>query len=115
MKRIPVAFVPMLAVTVALAAGAPAASASTPFTVPAFGVPDAAAAGLSGIAGACSTVSPHSGQGATAGTSVQVCMGPGLSFVGPAVGQIATVIGPTIIGPAVVGSSVVSAGNGSAP
>jgi hypothetical protein len=37
-------------------------------------------------------------------------MGTGLSFVGPAVGQIATVIGPTIIGPAVIGNVVVSAG-----
>ena len=41
-------------------------------------------------------------------------MGTGLSFVGPAVGQIATVIGPTIIGPAVIGNVVVSAGNGAA-
>jgi hypothetical protein len=38
-------------------------------------------------------------------------MGSGLSFVGPSIGQIATVIGPTIIGPAVVGNSIVSAGN----
>jgi hypothetical protein len=38
-------------------------------------------------------------------------MGAGLSFVGPAIGQIATVTGPTIIGPAVIGTSVVSAGN----
>jgi hypothetical protein len=115
MKRIRVAFVPALAVTVALAASAPAASASTPFTAPALGVPGAAAAGLAGFAGPCSTISPHSGQGATAGTTAQVCQGTGLSFVGPAVGQIATVIGPTIIGPAVVGSVVVSAGNGSGP
>jgi hypothetical protein len=41
-------------------------------------------------------------------------MGTGLSFVGPAVGQIAAVIGPTIIGPAVIGNVVVSAGNGAA-
>jgi hypothetical protein len=40
-------------------------------------------------------------------------LGAGLSFTGPAIGQIATVIGPTIISPAVVGSPiVVSAGSG---
>jgi hypothetical protein len=41
----------------------------------------------------------------------QQCLGAGLSFVGPSIGQIATVIGPTIIGPAVVGTSIQSAGN----
>jgi hypothetical protein len=114
MKRIRVAFGPTLAVivTVALAAGVPAANASTPFTAPGVGN---AGAGLAGVAGACSTVSPHSGQGATAGTASQVCMGSGLSFVGPAIGQVATVIGPTIIGPAVIGSVVVAAGNGAGP
>jgi hypothetical protein len=33
----------------------------------------------------------------------------GLSFVGPTIGQIASVIGPTIISPAVVGTSVIVA------
>jgi hypothetical protein len=42
-----------------------------------------------------------------------VCQGTGLSFVGPAIGQIATVIGPTIIGPAVIGNVTVSAGSSS--
>jgi hypothetical protein len=41
----------------------------------------------------------------------QQCLGAGLSFVGPAIGQIATVIGPTIIGPANIGTTVVSAGD----
>jgi hypothetical protein len=45
----------------------------------------------------------------------QHCLGAGLSFTGPAIGQIASVIGPTIISPTVVGASiVVSAGNGAA-
>jgi hypothetical protein len=37
-----------------------------------------------------------------------VCAG-GLSFVGPTIGQIASVIGPTIISPAVVGTPVIVA------
>jgi hypothetical protein len=64
-----------------------------------------------GVPGACSTASPFDGQGRVGGINNQVCMGAGLSFVGPAIGQVASVIGPTIIGPAVVGISVVSAGN----
>jgi hypothetical protein len=50
------------------------------------------------------------GQGTTGTTEPQVCIGSGLSFIGPAVGQVATVIGPTTIGPAQVNSNV-SAGN----
>ena len=38
-----------------------------------------------------------------------VCAG-GLSFVGPTIGQITSVIGPTIISPAVVGTTVIVAG-----
>jgi hypothetical protein len=37
-------------------------------------------------------------------------VGGGLSFIGPAVGQVASVIGPTIIGPVYIGTSIVSAG-----
>jgi hypothetical protein len=37
-----------------------------------------------------------------------VCAG-GLSFVGPTIGQIASVIGPTIISPAVVGNTIIVA------
>ena len=114
MKRIRVAFVLLPVVTLALAVGAPAASASLS-TVPALGVPNGGAAGSVGPAGPCADVTPHSGQGATAGTNAQVCLGSGLSFVAPQIGQIATVIGPTIIGPAVVGTLIVSAGNGSGP
>jgi hypothetical protein len=65
--------------------------------------------GLSGGPEACSSRSAEQ-QGATAGTETKVCQGGGLVFVGPAVGQVATVIGPTVIGPAQV-SAVVSAGN----
>jgi hypothetical protein len=46
------------------------------------------------------------GQGSPAAPAV--CAG-GLSFVGPTIGQIASVIGPTIISPAVVGTSLIVA------
>ncbi|HEY2704980.1 MAG TPA: hypothetical protein VGL20_14940, partial [Candidatus Dormibacteraeota bacterium] len=59
---------------------------------------------------ACSNHSAE-GQGATAGTENKVCQGGGLVFIGPSLGQVAAVIGPTIIGPAQVGTAVVSAGN----
>jgi hypothetical protein len=49
-------------------------------------------------------------QGGTAGTVAKVCQGGGLVFIGPAVGQVAAVIGPTVIGPAQVGA-IVSAGD----
>jgi hypothetical protein len=65
--------------------------------------------GLPGGADACSSHTAEQ-QGATAGTESKVCQGGGLVFVGPAVGQVATVMGPTVIGPAQV-SAVVSAGN----
>ena len=54
------------------------------------------------------------GQGTTAGTVASVCQGAGLAFIGPAIGQVTSVIGPTIIGPAVVGNVVVSGGSGAA-
>ncbi|MDB5064899.1 MAG: hypothetical protein JWM18_1333 [Chloroflexi bacterium] len=87
----------------AIGAGA-AAAASLPVR------PDLLA--YDGLAGGPDGCSNHSAeqQGATAGTEAKVCQGSGLSFVGPAVGQVATVIGPTVIGPAQV-SAVVSAGN----
>jgi hypothetical protein len=96
-----------------LAIVAPGASAATTgFPVPAGVVPlgltplgDAA-----GSLGLCARTSAE-GQAATGSNGVQVCQGSGLSFVGPHVGQVASVIGPTIIGPTAVGSVVVSAGN----
>jgi hypothetical protein len=109
-----------LVASAALAAGAPAAGASTPFTLPAFAVPagavlPTAAGNPVGQQGACGTATGPQGQARTGGTTNPVCVGAGLSFVGPAIGQIATVIGPTIIGPAVVGTSIVSAGAASGP
>jgi hypothetical protein len=105
----------------ALAVGAPEASAYTLPPIP------TALDGLGGlgnlgpignnpaVAGACGTPTGAEGQGGTGGTSAQACLGAGLSFIGPQVGQIASVIGPTIISPGFVGNNiVVAAGNGAA-
>jgi hypothetical protein len=107
-----------------LAAGAPAAGAST---IPTFSFPSlaglphyqaapplraAAFAGTSALSGPCSSAEGGDGrQGSTGSVLNVVCSGAGLTFIGPSIGQIATVIGPTIIGPAVIGTVIVSAGN----
>jgi len=101
-----------LAAGAVLAAGAPAADASP--IAPGFGVgvPIVASPGPGfSAAGPCADSRGTEGQGGTARTSNQVCMGAGLTFIGPATAQIASVIGPTIIGPTAVGQVVVSAGN----
>ena len=122
MTIVPRALATALVAAAALAAAVPAADASTvppatalpvggPISFPAF---DAAlpVGGIASGAGPCGSASATPGQGATAGTSAQVCTATGLTYIGPAIGQVATVIGPTIIGPAVVGTVVTSAGNG---
>jgi hypothetical protein len=120
-----------LLATPALRIGASAANASTPpypyFPQTAVSFPfqdtppvsfespsSPTAVGQSSSAGRCRTTTGEDGQGASAGTAAQVCTGAGLTLIGPAIGQIATVIGPTIIGPAVVSNVVVSSGDGSA-
>jgi hypothetical protein len=60
--------------------------------------------------GPCASISTER-QGPTGENPTQICVGSGLVFVAPAVGQIASVIGPTIIGPAVIGTLVNSAGS----
>jgi hypothetical protein len=105
-----------LVVGAALAIGAPTAAAQTPVS-PGFAFPPGfesiapiTTAWPAGLATGqqCGTNQGPIGQASTAGTNA--CTGPGLSFVGPAIGQVASVIGPTIIGPAVVGTLIVSAG-----
>jgi hypothetical protein len=123
------ALTPALAATIALGVAVPAASASalpTPYSsianrlFPSQALPWFAGGslvpptGITSSSGPCGTSTGVEGQGATGGTTAQICAGAGLTFVGPAIGQIATVIGPTIIGPAVIGNIVVSAGNASA-
>jgi hypothetical protein len=98
------AFLAALAVTAALGIGAPAAGAST---LPVFTIPT----GPGQAVGPCGHATNGVGVGNVGQTEAQVCLGSGLAFVAPAIGQIASVIGPTIIGPAVVGTTIVSAGN----
>jgi hypothetical protein len=107
-----------LVATGALIVGAPAAGAST---FPARTIPTELD-GVSGVTvpgggnsavglGACGgTSTAGQGQNNTGGTTSLHCLGSGLSFTGPAIGQIATVIGPTITSPAVVGAAIVVSG-----
>jgi hypothetical protein len=87
---------------VALAAPVPGASASTRFFPGTFGFPAAVAdftaigGNQIGTAGCVGTNRPSFG-GNAGSTSAQSC-GTLLSFSGPQIGQIASVIGPTVIG-----------------
>ena len=99
MSRIRRAFVASLVATAALAVGVPTAGAS-------------AAEDFVGALGPCSTYAGPEGQGGTAGTVTQICMGAGgVADVGASIGQIATVVGPRIDGSPVIGTSIVSAGD----
>ena len=106
-KRVAAAF----AATAALAVGVPVTGASAQALPAAPGLWTAGLpTGIGQDAAACGSAVTD-GQGQTAGNETKVCLGSGLSFVGPAIGQVATVMGPTIIGPATIGASAVSAGN----
>jgi hypothetical protein len=61
-----------------------------------------------GAFGPCARATAE-GQGATGSGDPEVCAV--IAFVGPSVGQTASVIGPPIVGPAVIGTNVVSAGH----
>lgn len=119
MFKIRGAYVAMVGACAALAVGAPGASASTlplPTGVGGLGgLVNLGPGNNPAVAGACGTPTGAEGQGGTGGTSAQACLGAGLSFIGPQIGQIASVIGPTIISPGFVGNNiVVSAGDGAA-
>jgi hypothetical protein len=117
-----------LAITVGLGIGAPIPSASAqsvgaPAAIPTAAVPSSVGlfagipfgglgAGVNSAAGPCGISVGPQGQAGTGGTSYQNCLGAGLVFNGPSIGQVASVIGPTIIGPGVAATVVVSAGNG---
>jgi hypothetical protein len=66
--------------------------------------------GVGGQAGSfgCGSNTPST-NGPAGGTTNQAC-GSVLSFIGPSVGEIASVVGPTIIGSTVIGQVNVSAG-----
>ena len=86
-------------VAAAFALAAPAASAQAP------GVPGA---GSGNVAMPCSQVNSAPNTGVQ-GVGVQIC-GSGMTVVGPSVGRVAVVIGPTITGPGCVGAVGVGAG-----
>jgi hypothetical protein len=109
-----------LAIAAVLGATAPGASASS-LPTPAFGWPaggspsptyawnfppldanaGAVGSGSGGICGSSSATQGGIGGSTAGGTTAQVCLGPGaLSFVGPAIGEVSSIVGPTIIGPA---------------
>ena len=88
-----------LGVTIALAIGGSVASASAAVapTPAALTVPDPLGSVVSSAAGACNRASGPEGVGST-GSPTNLACGV-LTFLGPATGQIASVIGPTVIGP----------------
>jgi hypothetical protein len=104
------------AVAVALAAatlavGVPAAGASTlPASGGLPGIATSAPALPGNVAGPCGTVS-NEGQGRASGNEASVCQGAGLAFIGPSVGQVANIMGPTIISPGFTGTIIQTTGN----
>jgi hypothetical protein len=90
----------VLAAAAAMAIAAPVAGASTFPSWFGFAFPSPAAIGVGGnqigSAGCVGTNRPSVG-GNNGSTSAQTC-GAILSFVGPQIGQIASVVGPTVIG-----------------
>jgi hypothetical protein len=88
--------------TAALAIAAPLGSAGA--QVPAVGVP------YGGFGPGCPTVYGPSGLGDVGSIGHELCGGVVFAFVGPEVGQVSTVMGPTIIGSAVNAPITVSAG-----
>jgi hypothetical protein len=65
---------------------------------------------LSGGPSSCGDNDHVERQGATSGTTAKVCQGTGTVYIGGAVGQMATVVGPTVTGPGQV-RTVVSGGD----
>ena len=112
MKRTRTLLVSALASTALVGAGASAANAAVwPGWVPP-GI-DTNTTGAGPVrSGECGSSSGAENQGGTAGTNTYLCLGSGLMFVGPQIGQIASVIGPTVISPGFVGAINTSAGNG---
>jgi hypothetical protein len=124
MMRLRKPFIVALAAAAALVVAAPAAHASPApayhFSMPTgfagfrgmpVALPTPVDLPVGGAAEACETPSGVEGQGRTGGNDIYTCIGAGLSFVGPSIGLISTVMGPTIISPGFAGSVIVSGGN----
>ena len=94
--------VAMAVTTAALAIAGPLGSAGA--QVPGVGVPDG------GLGPGCPTAFGPPGLGDVGTIGHQICGGVVIAFVGPEVGQVSTVMGPTIIGSAVNAPVTVSAG-----
>jgi hypothetical protein len=112
-----------VAVTLGMFAAAVPVSSAQAWTWPSgFATAFSAGGGTTGFAGmggtpsvggqtgsfGCGSNTP-SGNGPAGGTTNQAC-GTVLAFIGPSVGQIASVVGPTIIGSTVLAPITVSAG-----
>jgi hypothetical protein len=89
------------------AAGSPAAHAQVlPPAALGLGLPSSTVAADS----PCGTTVGQDVGGSAGSPQYAVCQGAGLTFLGPSVGQVAAIIGPTTIGPAFIGQLVVSGG-----
>jgi hypothetical protein len=107
----------LLVVLALLVVAAPVASARAaikPFAGVTPGGQGIGVGAITPVSGACGIPTGAENQGGTGGTNNSDCLGAGLVFNGPQIGQIASVVGPTVIGPAVVGTSIVSAGDAAA-
>src|ERR1700754_2247349 len=90
MTRTRIFLVSALASTALLGAGAMAASAAPP------GIDTNPTGGGAVRSGECGSSAGSENQGGTAGTNTYLCGGAGLDFVGPQIGQIASVVGATV-------------------
>jgi hypothetical protein len=113
-RRVLGAVLVVLALLVVAAPVASARAATNPFAGVTPGGQGLGVGAVTPVSGACGIPTGAENQGGTGGTNNSACLGVGLVYNGPQIGQIASVIGPTVIGPAVVGTSIVSAGDAAA-
>lgn len=115
MPNTPKCLVAAIAAIGVLGIAAPGASAD-PGSPGFFGVPGVAVGPSPvgnnvGIVGPCGRSTPEGQGGTGTANENEICQGGGLAFVGPAMGQAVSIIGPTIIGPTAVGNIAMGAGD----